>query len=200
MEHIILHESKKYLAYYLYNEIPQLIFYYAPLGVNKKILKQGYSQLDNLLTYYSKVTVIFLQLHQKEFTPDNRVISSFLKQLKRKLEKHYNSAIAYLWVREQGSAPAQHYHLVIMVNGHKCSSSQYILKMATEIWESPKDGNYSFKVKNRTYRIEKYKDNNEYQAARMRMSYFAKMKTKDTTHQYLNSFGVSRIKPNQLTN
>ncbi|WIH23367.1 YagK/YfjJ domain-containing protein [Photobacterium damselae] len=168
--------------------------------MNKKILKQGYKQLDNMLTYYSKVTVVFLQLHQTEFTPDNGVISLFLKQLKRRLEKHYNCTVAYLWVREQGGAPAQHYHLVVMVNGHKCSSSQYILKVATEIWESQKGGNYSFKVKNRIYRIETYKNNNEYQAARMRMSYLAKMKTKDTSRPYLNSFGVSRVAPNPLTN
>lgn len=118
----------------------------------------------------------------------------------RSLTKPLLQGFFCFWVREQGGSPAQHYHLVVIVNGHKCSSNQYILKVATEIWESQKGRNYNLKVKSCIWRIEKYKNNNEYQATRMRMSYLAKMKTKDISRPCLNSFGVSRIAPNPLTN
>ena len=193
---ITLHESKKFLAYYQYQNEQQLIFH-KKLGVKKEILEQGFKQLDIFMSYYSKVSVILLQLHPDRFTEDNKVITQFLTKFKKALKKQYKSKIGYLWVREQNVADAQHYHLVVMVNGHKCNSAYTVGKMCDEIWEGPMDTNFSYRVKNRIYCIKKYKkDGRELRAARMRMSYMAKNETKDFD-KYTNCFGRSRLKPNK---
>jgi len=187
------HESKKFLAYYHYNNEQQLIFH-KKTGIRAEILEQGFKQLDIMMTEYSKVSVILLQQHPDRFTEDNAIITQFLVRLKKKIKKQYNCKIGYLWVREQNSAEAQHYHMVIMVNGHKCNNAYAIGKMCDEIWEGPTDTNFSYRVKNRLYRIEQYKGNDhELRAARMRMSYMAKNETK-TFDRNTNSFGVSRLK------
>ncbi|SQD79597.1 YagK/YfjJ domain-containing protein [Moritella yayanosii] len=188
---ITKHESKKFLAYYHYNNEQQLIFH-KKTGIRTEILEQGFKQLDIMMTEYSKVSVILLQLHPDKFTEDNAIITQFLVRLKKKIKKQYNCKIGYLWVREQSSAEAQHYHMVIMVNGHKCNNAYAIGKMCDEIWEGPTDTNFSYRVKNRLYRIERYKGNDhELRAARMRMSYMAKNETKEFNRN-TNSFGVSR--------
>jgi hypothetical protein len=190
------HQSKTFLAYYRYKNKQQLIFY-KKTGIKEEILEKGFKQLDIMMTDYSKVSVILLQLHQDHFTEDNAIITQFLVRLKKKIKKKYNSKIGYLWVREQNRAEGQHYHLAIMVNGHKCNNAYAIGKMCEEVWEGPTDTNFSFRVRNRIYRIEQYKnDGHELRAARMRMSYMAK---NDTKHfeKYTNCFGVSRLKPNK---
>ncbi|CAM2928630.1 YagK/YfjJ domain-containing protein [Moritella viscosa] len=190
---ISLHQSKKFLAYYQYKNEQQLIFH-KRTGIRKEILEQGFKQLDIMMTEYSKVSVILLQLHPDRFTEDNATITQFLVQLKKKLIKKYNSKIGYLWVREQNKAEAQHYHLVIMINGHKCNNAYTVSQLCDEAWEGPTDTNFAFRIRNRLYRIEQYKNNrNELRAARMRMSYMAKNETKHFSKN-TNSFGVSRLK------
>ncbi|WP_299017145.1 inovirus-type Gp2 protein [uncultured Photobacterium sp.] len=195
MSQIILHESKKWLAYYIHYDTPQLIFYRST-GIKKEILQKGFTQLDNLMTYYSKVTVIFLQLHQQQFTEDNQVITKFLVKFQKRLKSEYASRIGYLWVREHNGAPAQHYHLAVMLNGHKCCRSGNVKQIAHDIWQNQSDGNYTYSVKNRIYRIESYKGERELNAARMRLSYFAKRDTKDFD-KYTNSFGTSQLRRNK---
>lgn len=194
MSPISLHQSKKFLAYYNYNNEPQLIFNWKT-GIREEILEKGFKQLDIMMTDYSKVSVILLQLHQDHFTEDNAILTRCLVQLKKKIKKKYNCKIGYLWVREQNNADGQHYHLAIMVNGHKCNNAYAIGKMCEEVWEGPTDTNFAYRVRNRIYRIERYKnDDHELRAARMRMSYMAK---NDSKHfeKYTNCFGVSRLKP-----
>lgn len=191
---ISLHPSKPFLAYYLYKNKQQLIFH-RKTGIRKEILEQGFKQLDIMMDHYSKVSVILLQLHQDHFTADNVILTQFLVRLKKQIKKKYRCQIGYLWVREQNYADGQHYHLAIMVNGHKCNNAYAIGKMCEEVWEGPTDTNFSYRVRNRIYRIERYKNNDhELRAARMRMSYMAK---NDSKHfeKYTNCFGVSRLKP-----
>jgi len=190
---ITLHESKKFLAYYRYQNEQQLIFY-RKSGIKKEILEQSFKQLDVMMSYYSKVTVILLQLHPDQFTEDNAVMTRFFVKFKKKLEKKYKSKIGYLWVREQNTAEAQHYHLVVLINGHKCNNSYTVNKICGEIWQGPMDTNFSYRVKNRIYCIKQYlNDNRELRAVRMRLSYMAKKETKDFS-KYTKSFGRSKLR------
>jgi len=196
MSQITRHQSKKFLAYYRYQNEQQLIFY-KETGIKKEILEQGFKQLDILRSYYSKATVVLLQLHPDQFTEDNAILTRFLVQLKKTLTKKYKCKMGYVWVREQNTAKAQHYHLMIMLNGHKCRSAYAVSNICDEIWEGPKDTNFSYGVKNRLYCIKQYKNNDsELRATRMRMSYMAKNETKDFDKN-TKTFGVSRLKPNR---
>ncbi len=192
---ITLHESKKFLAYYQYQNEQQLIFH-KKKGVKKNILERGFEQLDILMTYYSKVSVILLQLHQSYFTADNNVMTKFVIELKKRIKKKYNCEIGYLWVREQNVAYAQHYHLMVMVNGHKCNNAYTVSNMCEDIWQGPTDTNFAYRVKNRIYCIKRYKnDGQELRATRMRMSYMAKNDTKEFA-KYTKSFGRSKLTAN----
>jgi len=150
-----------------------------------------------MISYYSKVTMVQLQFHLHEPTPDNRVISRFLNSLIKKLKKQYKSQIGYVWVREQNGAPAQHYHMAIMLSGHVCKSSHHIYTIANELWSKQNDNGYSFRVKNSMYKISRYCDK-ELDAARYRLSYFAKNKTKDFA-KHIKKFGVSQLAFNSGT-
>ena len=194
---ITLHESKKFLAYFCYQNEQQLIFY-RKSGIKKEILEQSFKQLDIMMSYYSKVTIILLQLHPDQFTADNDVMTRFLVFFKKRLEKKYKSKIGFIWVREQNTAEAQHYHLAVMINGHKCNNSYTVNEICKEIWEGPMDTNFSYQVKNRIYCIKQYlNDNSELRAVRMRLSYMAKNETKDFT-KYTKSFGSSRLRKKEV--
>lgn len=165
-------------------------------GLNLKILKAGFEQLDCMLSYYSKVTIVLLQLHQYTFTKDNQAISTLFKKLIIKLKKHYRCQIGYIWVREQERAASQHYHAAIMLSGHVCQKSYEIDKLTMELWHQLDPANFSYKVKNRVYRIQTYLKNHELNAVRLRLSYMAKNKGKSAVKGVQN-YNTSRLKPKQ---
>lgn len=191
-----MHPRKKHLAIYQHNLVPQLVFY-KPGGINLKILRVGYSQLDAMMSYYSKITVVFLQLHQSGYTNHNKPVTRFFKQLKHKLENYYKCKVAYLWVREQEGASKQHYHAAIMLNGHTCQSSYIINKFAEELWAHIDRRNFSFRVKNRLYRIQTYIGDKELNAARLRLSYLAKNAGKPAGGN-IQSFNSTRLRRKPL--
>ncbi|EOG1781945.1 YagK/YfjJ domain-containing protein [Vibrio parahaemolyticus] len=147
-----------------------------------------------MLSHYSKVCVILLQLHQKEFSVCNTPISKFINQLKSKLEKHYKTKMGYVWVREQYEAHSQHYHIAIMLNGHTCQSSRGIDRVVKELWENIDKDNFSYRIKNRIYRPTRYEDDAEYRAAIMRMSYMAKKKGKTNFPYKVKANGSSHLR------
>jgi hypothetical protein len=176
------------LKYKLYN------IFHGKQGVDIKILKRGFEEVDVMQSYYSKVCIIFLELHLNQFSSDNLVMSDFIKVLKSKLAQKYKSQIGYLWVRERHKAPAQHYHLAIMINGHKCNNGWSTQQIANDIWRTQKTGNTTYFVKRATYNLRR-NDEVEANAARVRLSYFAKNKTKERNLP-CNNFSASRTKLN----
>jgi len=190
MSQVTLHPSSKGLAYFEYKQSQYLILY-DESGINNKILNQIFKQLDVMVSYYSKVTMVQLQFHLNEPTSDNQVVSIFLNRFIKKLQTKYKSKIGYVWVREKNGAPAQHYHMAVMLSGHVCKSSHHIYNIANEIWSKQNENGYSFRVENSLYKISRYCDK-ELDAARFRLSYFAKNKTKDVD-TLAKKFGASRL-------
>lgn len=198
MSTITLHANKKNLAYYEYKQQQQLIFYPSG-GINKELLKRIYSQLDNMLSYYSKVTVIFLQLHQRRYTENNALLTKFFGLLKKRLSKHYGERIGHVWVRERHEAKAQHYHIAVMLNGHRCQKCYRVTQYAQQIWEMLGDKHFSYRVRNRLYRIERSEPNSELQAVRTRLSYLAKNSTKDVgNHRQVSNTSRIAFNPSKL--
>lgn len=192
---ILLHQSKKHLAYFVYKGEPQLIFL-SKEGVIKEILHKSYCLIDIMLTYYSKVTAVLIQLHQAQVTQDNKLLTRMVQKLKSSLKKHYKCEIGYFWVREQLKAESQHYHMVVMLNGHKCQQSTFVDKAVQDAWQSIHPDNFSFKVRNRIYRIHRSGNYHELRALRMRLSYMAKKEGKTEFRTYTNAFRYSRLKEN----
>ena len=81
---ILLHPSKKHLAYFVYQGKPQLIFL-SKKGIIQEILNKSYRIIDIMLSYYSKVTAVLVQLHQAQSTEDNKLLTRMIQKLKGKL-------------------------------------------------------------------------------------------------------------------
>lgn len=190
---IILHPSKKHLAYFNYESENHLIFY-RKTGVIKKILVSALNQLKSMMSYYSKVTLVLLQLHQIVPSHNNKSITALMSRLKAKLQEHYKCRVGFIWVREQCSSDTPHYHVVVMLNGQKCQSSTLVDFLTKVVWQKIHPENFSFRIRNRIYRVRK-NDINELRAARLRLSYMAKSDSKTQFHSYTKRFGCSRLHP-----
>lgn len=189
---ITLHPTKTYLAFFQYKGEQHLIFYKKG-GVITKMLNTAFSQLDAMLSYYTKVTVIFLQLHQVQWTHNSDNLTAFLVKLKNKLKPYYGDKLGYIWAREHMCASAQHYHMAIFLNGHKCQSSQRVDNAAKECWTALHPDNFSFRVRNRTYRIRNDDDGRERRAVKMRLSYMVKVQGKRNKGTNNHRFGASKL-------
>lgn len=128
---ILNHPSKKHLAYFLFKDSPQPIFY-SKEGVILEILNKSFQLVDTMLNYYSKVTAVLIQLHQAQPTKSNKALTAMIQKLKRSLKKHYKCEVGYFWVREQNLAGSQHYHMIILLNGHKCQQSKLVDKLVND--------------------------------------------------------------------
>ncbi len=192
---ITLHPSRKNVAYLNYNGEQQPIFFYEQ-GVNVQALVTAYRQLDNLLSYHRKVTVILLQLHQAIPCSNNREIKLLLQNLKKKAQAKYAvKRFAYAWAREEGySGGNQHYHIAVMLDGSVCQHGYYMASYADEIWRNIHPDNYSWFIKNSTFNLRRTDDNKQLRIARMRMSYAAKLRTKALIPKGTSAFGSSRIR------
>ncbi len=80
----------------------------------------GQSILDTVLEMFSrstKVLVVRFDLHVKEHSETNLILSNFSKMLTKTLYKNYAKTWFHLiWVREHGHSPCQHYHCVLLAN------------------------------------------------------------------------------------
>lgn len=190
---ILSHPSKKHLAYFIYQEQPQLIFN-SKDGIITEILNKSFQLVDTMLTYYSKVTAVLVQLHQSQPTEGNQLLTIMLQRLKVTLKKHYRCEVGYFWVREQNSADSQHYHMIVILSGHKCQQSKLVDAASNNAWKSIHPDNFRFKPRNRIYRIKRDENHKELRALRMRMSYMAKKEGKSSIAAHVNSYQCSRLK------
>lgn len=198
--------NKKNIGLFEYQGEQQPIFLY-PEGVFTDALDASYAQLDAILTHYSKVVVVLIQLHQSEYTTDNHPLSRFFKSFIAAVKKQYastnnpaDSKVAYAWAREESEERTnQHYHIAIMLNGSKCKSSYHINELARQSWLKIDQNNQVWFPKRNAYHISR---NHEHcghhldlRAARMRMSYAAKMRTKELVPVKTRKFGFSHLSP-----
>ena len=193
MAQILRNKTKKGFGYFKFKNKLYNIFYGRD-GVDKTILQKGFEQIDIMFSYHSKVCIVFLEFHLKEFSDNNAVMSAFIHELKSYIKKKYNSRLGYLWVREKNKAKAQHYHLAVMVNGHKCDNGWSIQQFANAVWQKQNNKGTTHFVTRSTYNTLR-DDNIEANAARVRLSYFAKHRTKERDLA-CNCFSSSRLKLN----
>lgn len=152
-------------------------------------------QMDAMKTHHSRLLAFRLDIHLNRYSEDNKPISRFVHKLSKWITKTYGGPVGYIWAREQGSAPAQHYHLMIMVNGRAVRYPSKIIRKAEDIaegWEWPKP----YTPKNCYYDI-RTKDDKVFRMAYYRASYLAKSSTKQGKGRLANHFGRSNVKPKE---
>lgn len=161
-------------------------------GVFTADLKKMLAQIEAMMSYHSKVLLIRFDLRQPTFTENNKRITQFNRRLFKWLKRKYDIIRqGFIWCREQESAGSQHYHYVLMVDGHKVKHSSSILKKAKLIW-SEMSGNL-WVVKNSFYLLTRL-DFKTMQRAIFRVSYLAKATGKNKRPIQTKSIVTSRLK------
>lgn len=158
------------------------------------ILNAIQGQFDAMLSHHCKVLVVRVDLHTKYYVQDNRLLSDFVDQLKRSFKTHLGQhRLGYIWCREQGEIGGLHYHLALLLDGNKNQTSYKIIEIIEEIWYRWEQ-KHCYTPKN-CYYVMKRGDSESYIDAFMRVSYLAKVATKEERPPTTNDYSSSRIKP-----
>lgn len=104
------------------------------------VIEKTYRELTLMLARYTRVVVVRLDLKLAEGTYPSKVnISKFRKSFVRKLEREYNSKVAYLWVREFGKSDhnnGTHWHWWVAVKASTKHRPKFQAKDITSLIES----------------------------------------------------------------
>ena len=162
-------------------------------GCFVEVLSRVDEQLKAMLSYHCKVLVLRLDLHMNDYTPDNSLVSRFVRKLKKKLiAKYALKRVGHVWAREREKAKCQHYHLVLMIDANKVRHPSKIIVLCESIWvgwEQPKP----YTPKN-CYSVLKRGDKVKYDEVFRRISYLAKERGKGYKAKTANDYSTSRIK------
>ncbi|AIW15085.1 inovirus-type Gp2 protein [Vibrio tubiashii] len=161
------------------------------LGWHPKIIKMFAQQVDLALQSLKSIVAIRFEVFVAEFTKDNAVISYLRRTIVRHLRRSFeNLVIGYLWVREQGVGPKQHYHWVLFVDGKRVSK-QRLKGMLKELFSRLPF--YTLRLtKNGSFLVKNVGDK-QFKKLIYRTSYLAKTRTKETCPEGVHDYGVSRL-------
>ena len=160
-------------------------------GVYSVIIHRAIDQLDICEAKWKRVLVIRFDLHQDFYSPDNKLVSRFMKNLKARLEREYQIYDpGYVWVREKERAKNQHYHGAIYLDGNKIRHPSKVIRTMKSVWESIRATNHIpvvskpyYFVKNEQVKIE----------AIYRISYIAKGRGKGYRDIQAKDYSTSRL-------
>lgn len=103
-------------------------------ALKPRLVTQVIASCETMLSHYSKVFSVRVDLHPQHYSADNKEISQFLTEQVKKLNKRYNCKVKYLCAREQHQSNIQHYHLALMLSGHKIQHPKKILELIQIDW------------------------------------------------------------------
>ena len=161
-------------------------------GVYLEIIHKTIEQLDACLVKWRRVFVIRFDLHQRHSTDDSKMVSMFLKNLKRRIEREYRTAeVGHIWVRETETAKSQHYHVSLYLDGSKIRHSSKLIEIISDAWSKRRDGNTVGLVEKCFYNVT---DETTKADAIYRLSYLGKARGKGYRDPQAKDFGASRIR------
>jgi len=161
-------------------------------GCFLEILERIKQQLDAMLSHHCKILVVRMDLHVKGYSPENEIISKFIRKARKKLSAYYGfKRFGFIWVREQEKAKQQHYHLAFFLDANIVRYPDKLISICQRIaegWEL-----FLYTPKNCYYLIAR-NDSGAYQEAFYRLSYFSKERGKGYKAKAANDYSSSRIK------
>lgn len=99
------------------------------------------NRVDLMLYTYSKVHFVRLDLHPQEKTSNNQLISNFVKEAGKYIEHTYKCKVEIIATREWGNnSNKEHYHLAVMLSGHKLKYPDNLLKYLIAAWDKHSGG------------------------------------------------------------
>jgi hypothetical protein len=160
-------------------------------GIYTEDLKAIINQMMAMLSYDTKLFVCRFDLRQRHATDDSSHLSTFIEALKARLKREYGFRhIGHAWCREKVSSQAQHYHLALMLEGHKIRTTYGMGKFVTEEWIKAGGSTiHRANYHNVTLKSENLMD------AVQHLSYLAKVEGKEGIPSQYKAFSPSRLKP-----
>lgn len=164
-------------------------------------------QMTAMLSHYSRVLMVRVDVHVTGRDPNNEVISDYIRRMRRWVKDKYKTPrMGYVWCRELSTDKQLHYHVILLIHGQNVSTGHAITEKSRQIAEhhahrgyrcvpylpTPKKGAADDK---RQYRMIKQGDAAAYDKAFYHASYLAKSRTKDKKNRSpkAKNFSTSRI-------
>ncbi|WP_368485112.1 inovirus-type Gp2 protein [Pseudoalteromonas sp. SD03] len=173
---------------FIYKNHSYRVFKPKTKGQNLKALTKVFQHCECMLSHYSKVLVARIDLSTQSYSINNQMFLKFIKKQLSVLTKQYNCKVSYICTRERNTSSNHHYHLAVLLSGHKIKHSSKLTYQLKHAWESEGLGSASF-VKHPYYLMHR---GNKFsiEPALYRLSYFTKRATKEANikgHSYLFS-------------
>ena len=160
-------------------------------GVYFEIIERMIKQLDIVIQIHSRVLVHQFILPINYYTPNNKLISNLMKNLRQRIDRIYGiKKIGYAWVREQEKSKKQHYHVALFLDGNKIQHPKKLNDIIEKMWAP--HGSFT-KIRNPYYYINK-DDNATRLEAIWRISYYAKIRGKGYRDSQAKDYQTSRVK------
>ena len=161
------------------------------LGVYPKIIEKMVEQLDICIAIHKRVFVLRFDLHLKEYSGDNKIISTFMNRLKQWIKRNYKTKdIGSQWVREQERAKTQHYHVTLFIDGDVIRYPNKLLRAIRTKWF--KNGHCPV-LEHPYYFIDKHNLEDERKEVIKRLSYLAKTRGKGYRNPQAKDYQTSRL-------
>jgi len=159
----------------------------------KEIVLRIHNQMSAMLDYHCKILVVRFDFRMTEYSEGNELISGVFRVLKKQLSKRYKmKRIGHIWVREQNTSEQQHYHCALMLDANKVRHPAKIFERLESICVT-RDQLPPSLPKNPYYIVARG-DTEAFSNAFYRLSYLAKIKTKDQRVGSNNDYSTSKIK------
>ncbi|WP_282115440.1 YagK/YfjJ domain-containing protein [Pseudoalteromonas arctica] len=171
---------------FLYKDHSYRVFKPKTKGQDLKALTKVFKHCEGMLSHYSKVLVARIDLSTNSYSINNQAFLAFIKKQLSILTKQYNSKVSYVCARERNTSLNHHYHLAILLSGHKINHSYTLTNQLKHAWESEGLGSASF-VKHPYYVMQRG-NKQSIEPALYRLSYLTKLATKEMNikaHSYL---------------
>jgi len=158
-----------------------------------KILKRIFRVVDKV-SAMSRFLAVRYDFRLPAYSADNHAIDDFHNLLFRQLGKYYpKSFISYLWVKEQGSGEAQHYHYLLMLDGNYIRYPNKLNTIVQHCWEQATGGSVWFPENGYYFVAEN--DLKTYTKLMLRVSYLGKRRTKESIDKGIKLVGSGMRKP-----
>ncbi len=144
---------------------------------NKRILEKIFTVTESMLSHYSRVFVVRVDLHVDKFTADNKLLSKFLGPYNKKLKCQCKCRVGHIVVREQNTSNKQHYHLALFLHGEKINHPSKLLRKLSVAWKEYCNGSIAL-VENSYYMMHRG-DKSSIDPVIYRLSYLAKTFSKE---------------------
>ena len=105
------------------------------------ILKPLIDICETFFLRYCRVHIFRFDLHLRQYTDDNRIISILQRRLFKRIKVSYKMKnVGFVWVREKEKAASQHYHCVIYLDGNKIRHPGLVQHWVNELWSQISGG------------------------------------------------------------